>query len=42
MIKNTIREILSESATKIEKPRSKFEIEFAKTANRWTDLDEKI
>lgn len=42
MIKNTMREILSESATKLEKPRSKTEIEFAKTTNRWTDLAEKI
>ena len=46
MIKNTMREILSESATKLVGPRSKFEIELAKnkmiSANRWTDLDKKI
>ena len=42
MITNTMRKVLSESATKLEKTRSKFEIEFAKTANRWTDLDKKI
>lgn len=46
MIKNTMREILSESATKLVGPRSKTEIELAKnkmiSANRWTDLDKKI
>ena len=46
MITNTMREILSESATKLVGPRSKFEIELAKnkmiSANRWTDLDKKI
>lgn len=46
MITNTMREILSESATKLVGPRSKAEIELAKNrminANRWTDLDKKI
>ena len=46
MIKNTMREILSESATKLVGPRSKFEIELAKNkminANRWTELDKKL
>ena len=46
MITNTMREILSESATKLVGPRSKFEIELAKSkminANRWTDLDKKL
>ena len=46
MITNTMREILSESATKLVGPRSKAEIELAKSkminANRWTDLDKKI
>ena len=46
MITNTMREILSESVTKLVGPRSKAEIELAKNrminANRWTDLDKKI
>lgn len=46
MVKNTMREILSSSATKLVGPRTQFEIEASKkkmiTANRWTDLDKKI
>lgn len=44
-VKNTMREILSSSATKLVGPRTQFEIEASKkiiTANRWTDLDKKI
>ena len=46
MITNTMRKVLSESATKLKKTRSKAEIELVKSkminANRWTDLDKKI
>ena len=46
MIKNTMRKVLSESATKLVGPRSKTKIELAKSkminANRWTDLDKKL
>ena len=46
MVKTTMREILSVSATKLVGPRSNYEIELAKkkmiTASRWTDLDKKI
>ena len=46
MVKNTMREILSSSATKLVGPRTQFEIEASKkkmiTANRWTDLDKRI
>ena len=46
MVKNTMREILSTSATKLVGPRTQFEIEVSKkkmiTANRWTDLDKRI
>ena len=46
MVKNTMREILSSSATKLVGQRTQFEIETSKkkmiTANCWTELDKRI